>query len=166
MRFSVTSLAAVCALAVSVAPSTADAHDVPYGPAGCGLGHMLLGSDPGIMQILAMTTNGIFYNQSFGITTGTLGCDVGGSGASAAIFIEANREAVAKDVSRGGGETIATIAEIGECSSSEQVGHYLQGQFGTIFPDAGVSDHTVGETIVGLMTNHAGLNCKAFEPAS
>ena len=39
-----------------------------YGLAGCGLGSMLIGSKPGIVQIFASTTNGSFGTQTFGIT--------------------------------------------------------------------------------------------------
>jgi len=145
--------------------TTSDAHDVPYGPAGCGLGHMLMGNDAGIMQILAATTNGIVANQAFGITTGTLGCDVGGGSGGAQIFIESNREAVAKDVARGAGETIANLSQIGECSNSEVLGTYLQSNFDQIFSDATVSDHVVGERIVDLMETADQLNCTGLDPA-
>ena len=43
-----------------------------YGTAGCGLGSMAFGDQPGGIQILAATTNGILGNQTFGITFGTL----------------------------------------------------------------------------------------------
>ena len=146
--------------------TAAQAHEVPYGPGGCGAGSMLLGNEAGIMQIVAMTTNGLSGNQTFGITTGTLGCDVGGSSDSAAIFVEANREAVAKDVSRGSGETIVTLAEIGECGDAAMLGSYLQGEFDSIFPNAAVSDHTVGTTIVDLMTANGELSCVALSEES
>ena len=58
------------------------------------------------------------------ITTGTLGCDVGGSG-SAKIFIQSNREAVAKDMSRGSGDTLNSLAEIGGCSNPDALSSYL-----------------------------------------
>lgn len=43
-----------------------------YGMAGCGLGSVLMGSRGA--QISAGTTNGTSYNQSFGISFGTLNC--------------------------------------------------------------------------------------------
>ena len=127
---------------------------------------MLMGNDAGIMQLLAATTNyAVSYNQAFGITTGTLGCDVGGGSDGAQIFIETNREAVAKDVARGAGETIANLSQIGECSNSDVLGTYLQSNFDQIFSDATVSDHVVGERIVELMETAEQLNCAGLDPA-
>jgi hypothetical protein len=137
--------------ALFLGSSTARAEEVPYGPAGCGLGSMIIGNDPGIMQIFAMTTNGISANQLFGITTGTLGCDVGGDGKTAKVFVEGNREAVAKDISRGSGESIATLSRIGGCSSDVALGAYLQQNFEVIFPGAHVSDAAVADGVVDLM---------------
>jgi len=149
---------------IATGMSDAEAHEVPYGPAGCGLGHMIVGNKSGFTQLLAATTNGYFGFQAFGITTGTLDCDVSGGDGSAMIFIEANREAVAKDISRGSGETIVSLAEIASCEDSDTLGTYLQSRFDTIFPDAAVSDHQVSENIVQLMQENTELNCSAVSP--
>ena len=46
---------------------------------GCGLGSMLWAGQSGVVpKILAATTNGTSGNQTFGITTGTLGCQADG----------------------------------------------------------------------------------------
>src|SRR5512145_696073 len=70
-------LASVLALA-----STASAQGLKgtgtYGAAGCGLGSMVFGNQPGFFQLLAGTTNHIiFFNQFFGITFGTSNCSPG-----------------------------------------------------------------------------------------
>ncbi len=137
--------------ALLLGSTPARAEEVPYGPAGCGLGSMIIGNDPGIMQIFAMTTNGISANQLFGITTGTLGCDVGGDGKTAKVFVEGNREALAKDISRGSGESLATLSRIGGCSGDAALGSYLQQNFEVIFPGAHVSDSSVADGVVDLM---------------
>ena len=49
-----------------------------YGMAGCGLGSLAF--EPGEGQISAATTNGTFYNQFFGISSGTLNCVDGAIG--------------------------------------------------------------------------------------
>jgi hypothetical protein len=152
-----TALAITSIALIAAQPSDAQA-DVPYGPAGCGLGHMVVGADPGIVQLVAMTTNGVFSNQMFGITSGTLGCDVGGTG-SAMIFIQANREAVAKDMSRGSGDTLSSLAEIGGCSNPDALSSYLQTNFDLVFTDVTVSDQSVGERVVALMTDNQDLQC-------
>src|ERR1051326_4600599 len=85
-----------------------------YGTAGCGLGSLLFHDKPGIVQVLAATTNSTFGSQTFGITTGTSNCEDTKSGsASAKAFIQANREAVSKDIARGSGETISSLYTLG-----------------------------------------------------
>src|SRR5690242_3164224 len=107
-----------------------------YGDAGCGLGSMAFGEQQGAIQILAATTNGLFGTQTFGISSGTSNCQGLSGGAQASkVFIEANREALAKDISRGAGETIGTLTWLNGCSDSRTVGATLQKQFKAIFPD-------------------------------
>ena len=131
-----------------------------YGDAGCGLGSMLFGNKPGIIQVLAATTNGFFGTQTFGITTGTSNC--GGSAAGIAAtkaFIETNREALAKDISRGQGETVANLATLSGCSDASALGGSLQRNFSSIFPSAGVSDVQVSDSVVRVMKSDSSLAC-------
>jgi hypothetical protein len=133
-----------------------------YGSAGCGLGAVLIGDQPGIVQIFAATLNGCFGSQTFGITTGTLNC-----GAAAAdevsqrtkVFVEANREVLAKDISRGQGETIADLAAIAGCGNPEAVGTSLQSRFQTIFPSADASSEHVTQTLLETLKSDASLAC-------
>ena len=132
-----------------------------YGPAGCGLGAMLIGNKPGFVQVFAATTNGIFGNQTFGITSGTLGC-----GASATVtvastkqYIQSNRQAFAKDVARGQGETVANLASLAGCSNPAQVGVRLQANYKSIFPVSNVSDTQVSENAVAVLRADATLAC-------
>ena len=47
--------------------------------AGCGVGNLIFKDNNSVApQVLAATTNGTFGNQTFGITSGTLGCTGGG----------------------------------------------------------------------------------------
>src|SRR5574342_1025714 len=127
----------LCAVAATVLGSAA-AVAAPYGDAGCGLGSLVFGDKPGFVQVLAATTNGIFASQTFGITTGTLNCGgMGGGGSDKVVkaFVEVNREALAKDIARGQGETIHTLSVIGGCQDSAAVGASLQKNFQTIFPN-------------------------------
>jgi len=83
-----------------------------YGTAGCGLGSMAFGNQKGGIQILAATTNNIFGTQTFGITSGTSNCGTSVFASGTKNFVEANREALAKDISRGTGESIGALAVI------------------------------------------------------
>ncbi|MCG8419588.1 MAG: DUF3015 domain-containing protein [Proteobacteria bacterium] len=159
-------LSVTCAVVLLTATSNsalADAHTSgpAYGPAGCGLGAMLLGSNPGFVQVFAATTNGTFGNQTFGITSGTLGCanTAGGAGSTAA-FVETNREVLVKDISRGSGETIAALSTLAGCSDPTLVGRTLQSNFSTIFPSAAVSDKQVGNNVVSVLRDDKALACR------
>ena len=137
------------------------ANAAGYGAAGCGLGSMVFGNKPGAMQILAATTNGTFASQTFGITTGTSNCDgslMGGAGAK--VFIEANKEALAKDISRGQGETLKNLASLAGCADSSAVGGALQKQFSTIFPSAATPVETVSDSILQTLKSQPSLACK------
>src|SRR5262245_33867532 len=153
------SLAAACMLFVAAnGPVRADGG---YGAAGCGLGAILIGSKPGFMQLFAGTTNGLFGNQSFGITSGTLGCaGPPAPGTTAAkTYIETNRQAFAKDVARGQGETIANLSQLAGCADQSAVAAKLQANFKTVFPTASATDTQVSSATVTLLKSDASLKC-------
>lgn len=83
---------------------------------GCGVGSLIFKGQSGVApQILAVTTNGSFGNQTFGITTGTLGCSQDGvvhSNMKTAMFIDGNKDQLARDMSAGSGETLAALSHL------------------------------------------------------
>ncbi len=114
---------------------------------GCGLGSIVFKGQSGMIpQLLAVTTNGTFGTQTFGISSGTSGCDQNGriSGGTGRIFVflEKNLEQFAIDAARGQGETIETIAEL-TGNSSEKVGSVIKENFAFIFDTPDVSAVTV-----------------------
>ena len=150
-------LALVAAAAVSTSAQAAGG----YGTAGCGLGAVILGDKPGFTQVFAATLNDILlWNQTFGITFGTLNCGGPASSALAAKnFIETNREALAKDIARGQGETVKNLATISGCADSAAVGATLQKNFTNIFPSAGTSDTQVSDSIITTLQSDKALAC-------
>jgi hypothetical protein len=131
-----------------------------YGTAGCGLGSILFGAKPGIVQIFAATTNGTSANQTFGITSGTSNCvDANGGTASARAFVETNREALAKDIARGSGETLASLSSLAGCGDSKAVGTKLQKNFKKIFPNARATNVAVSESVISTLKSDATLAC-------
>ena len=154
-------LLSVVAVSTLFVASHREARADGYGPAGCGLGAMLIGSKPGIMQVLAATTNGIFGNQTFGITSGTLGCGAAPAVAvsSAKSYIETNRQSFAKDVARGQGETIANLSQIAGCADTTAVAAKLQANFKTVFPSSSASDVQVSTATVDLLKSDVSLRC-------
>ncbi|HNI63786.1 MAG TPA: DUF3015 family protein, partial [Agitococcus sp.] len=81
---------------------------------GCGWGTMVWAGQSGVApKVLAATTNGTSYNQTFGITSGTAGCQADGvitSRARLGMFMSTNSERLARDMSVGRGETLEVLA--------------------------------------------------------
>ena len=105
-------LAPLCASLV-MAQSNTDT-----GP-GCGLGKELwagANNQKSIgVQVMAATTNGTFGNQTFGISSGTSGCTNNGTLLSehkVTVFASANFDNLSQDMARGGGEHLASFAEL------------------------------------------------------
>jgi hypothetical protein len=151
------------ALATLLAAAPAFAQGVKgtgaYGAAGCGLGSLVFGNQPGAVQILAATTNGTFGSQTFGITTGTSNCGPGMMAQGTKDFVEANREVLAKDISRGQGEAIGALAVINACQDSKKVGAALQANFSSIFPSENATNEQVTDAIVKTLHSDAALGC-------
>jgi len=109
-----------------------------FGRGGCGLGSMIMGRRGN--QVFAATTNSISL-QTFAISSGTSNC-----GARERIehtmndFIEANKIALANDIARGNGETIASLSEILQCSNTNYFGLTLQANYRHIFGEIKVND--------------------------
>jgi hypothetical protein len=131
-----------------------------YGAAGCGLGSMAFGSQPGLVQVLAATTNGLFGTQTFGITSGTSNCGPGMVAAGTRNFVEANREALAKDMSRGQGETIGALTWMAGCSSSQSVGAALQQRYTAIIPSETASSQEIADKLVETLKADKSLGCQ------
>lgn len=139
-----------------------------YGTAGCGLGSIVFGSKPGFVQVFAATTNSTFGTQTFGITSGTSNCTGGVvSVASTRAFVETNREAVAKDIARGSGETLEGLAKLAGCKDHRAMGKELQAKYATIFTSAKISDRAVSENVVKVLEGSK-LSCStlARKPAT
>jgi hypothetical protein len=110
-----------------------------YGAAGCGLGAIVFGSKPGIVQVLAATTNGTFASQTFGITTGTSECGGG------AIKVQAEQKVYAynnfgqlqKEIAQGRGERLQTLAYLMGCNAKtvETFSTVAQKNYSQIFSD-------------------------------
>ena len=122
---------------------------------GCGLGSTVFKGQRGVIpQILAVTTNGTSANQTFGITSGTLGCDpngriTGGTG-KVLVFLENNVDAFAFDVAKGNGETIDAIAQIAKIDSKEAA-KILKDNFNELFADENVDVVALSEQVAKLL---------------
>jgi hypothetical protein len=97
--------------ALAVNPGTSAYGDGP----GCGLGAQIFNEKNILHQVLAATTNGSFGTQTFGITTGTLGCSNNGkfvSNEHATMFANLNFDNLSQEMAQGGGEHLASLATL------------------------------------------------------
>jgi hypothetical protein len=128
---------------------------------GCGLGTMLFknnGDNSTLIQTFQATTNGIFGNQTFGITTGTSECKHPSQFASNERmneFVLANMDNLAKDIAMGKGETLDAFAELMgvPVEKRPEFAAKLQSSFGKIY----TSDHVV---MANVMDNIATVSAK------
>jgi hypothetical protein len=118
----------------------------------CGWGSKLFDGSSGIgPQIVGATTNYIFGNQTFGIISGTSGCTQDGvvrSTWKTAMFIDGNRDRLARDMSVGSGETLDSLAHLIGVREQDRAsfGRVLQANVSVIFP----SGSTTGDSVVAL----------------
>ncbi len=129
-----------------------------YGAAGCGLGGMVIGDQPGMIQLVATFLNGICANQTFGITSGTLGCASPGKMAKndqLNEFVAANMDNLAKDIAAGRGETLDAFAELMKVPVSERTAFNkkLQANFSKIFTSDKVVLADVVDNVITVTAN-------------
>ncbi|MEH0862708.1 MULTISPECIES: DUF3015 family protein [Halobacteriovorax] len=122
----------LCAALFTVLTSTAFAA---HGPAGCGLGAVIFEGKSGLaLNALAGITNGIFSNQTFAMSTGTLKCEDAKTARVAAVsFVENNMIALSSDIAKGEGESLdAYLALINATNADKNI---LKSNFDLIFAD-------------------------------
>jgi hypothetical protein len=106
---------------------------------GCGLGSMAWSGQNGLFsQTCAATTNGTFGNQTFGITTGTSNCEQYKTvtfNEKLNVFVADNMGSLAKDMAKGSGEYLNTLAVLMSVPETERTGFYstLQSNFPSIY---------------------------------
>ena len=149
----------VALLFVATIPTLASAQNVGR----CGWGSKLFDGQKGIApQVLAVTTNGTSGNQTFAISSGTSGCTQNGvikSNWRTAAFVDGNVNRLASDVSRGEGETLASLATLLEVDAAHTAAFNteLQSNFAKIFPSTGVESEQVLAAIHDVLKANAEL---------
>lgn len=134
------------------------------GPAGCGLGSAVIFQDANewYEHVMAATTNASSGNQTFGMTSGTLGCeDANGPLANGvAMFLNDNLEPLAIDVAKGHGETLGALADLMGVKGADKAvfNEQMQSHFDTIFANAQVTPTTAYSGIQSVMSNSKELS--------
>ncbi|WP_375749920.1 DUF3015 domain-containing protein [Vibrio sp. HN007] len=135
---------------------------------GCGLGTMLFDGKSGkVSKVVAATTNGTFGNQTFGITFGTLGCDGTGtidSKQKLAMFIDGNMDNLARDIAKGDGETLATLAEVWgiEAQDKASFNALAKQNFAAVYSSENVTSDEVLNNLNTVVANDSQLSAYAM----
>ncbi len=134
MKKILVSLAAVVALSSSAMAGV-------NSQTGCGLGSMIIKDDSSaILLALQATTNGTSANQTFGITSGTLGCKKTKlvMNERAEEFVASNMDQLAKEIALGYGESIDTLAELLKVEDKATFSASLQANYNSIYTSQNV----------------------------
>ncbi len=127
--------------------------------AGCGVGTMIFGDkDSLVFELFAATTNGCFGNQTFGMSSGTLGCaPMKGvvSNEKINLYVADNMDNLAKDMAKGNGEYLETLALLMNVSENEKQVFFtkLQANFNNIYTSSDVKSTEVVKNIEVVLQN-------------
>ena len=103
---------------------------------GCGLGSQIINNDSSaVMLALQATTNGTSGNQTFGITSGTSGCQKTKlvMNDRAAEFVAANMDQLSREIAVGQGESVDTLAELLGATDKSAFALALQSNYNSIY---------------------------------
>ncbi|HBD11999.1 MAG TPA: hypothetical protein DCZ13_07610 [Porticoccaceae bacterium] len=147
-------VAAICAL-----PSLGFA-EAAGGP-NCGWGNMLFEGNSGLGSHLGATlTNGTSGNATFGMSSGTNGCDVSGqlTYGGQSLLAEVMDE-FSEDVARGHGEALNAVAISWGIAQEDRAAFaaLAHENFSTLFPHENVTAQNVATSINQLMKQDAKL---------
>ncbi|MEQ8270562.1 DUF3015 family protein [Algiphilus sp.] len=132
---------------------------MPFGAAladkdiGCGVGTIIWEGQSGVApKVLGATTNGTLGNQTFGISTGSLGCSADGAitvDGRTSMFTSTNLDQLAAEIAAGEGETLDTLATLYKIEGADRdaFAAMAQSNYGTIFSSTEV---TVADVLAGL----------------
>jgi hypothetical protein len=143
----------VCAAVIALMPAAAFAGKADNNVGSCGWGSKLFDGQSGVApQVLAATTNGTSGNQTFGVTTGSSGCSQDGTVKSTwktAMYIDGNKEKLARDMSIGSGESLESLAAVMGVRDEHKPAFFrvTKDNYAKIFSDANVS---TGMVLVSL----------------
>jgi hypothetical protein len=113
--------------------------------------------------VAAVTTNGTFGNQTFGITSGTSGCTQDGAVSTnwkTSLFIDGNKESLARDMSVGSGESLDSLAHLLGVESQDRAAfnRVAKENMGRIFPSHDVSTQQVSAALREVLGSNAQLS--------
>jgi len=120
---------------------------------GCGLGSMLIQDDSSaVMLALQATTNGTSGNQTFGITSGTSGCQKTKfvMNEKAERFVASNMDQISKEIAKGHGESIDTLAELLNVEDKATFAASLQSNYSKIYSSSKATMSEVLDNVASI----------------
>ena len=113
--------------------------------AGCGLGKKLFEGQKGLIpNILAATTNGTSGNNTFGMTSGTSGCNADSvvkEQYEQEMFVAQNIDSLSQDMAMGGGQYLHAMANLMGCGDGQfsDFASLTQAKYEVLLPSAGTA---------------------------
>jgi hypothetical protein len=141
------------------------AENPDTGP-GCGLGKLVwadYGKQKSIgPQVLQSTTNGTSGSQTFGISSGTSGCTNDGTIMAeykVNVFAAANYETLSQEMAQGGGEHLASLAELMGIPETHRPDFFslAQVQYATLIQSRDATPEGMIKTLQSAMLTHPRL---------
>lgn len=142
--------------AVTLMPGYSAAQSTFDTNVGCGLGNMILKEkDTTVFQVLAVTTNGTFGNQTFGISSGTLGCTQPTRfvyNERLNKFVADNMDTLAMDIAAGEGEALSALTELMNVPADKKASFksILQSSFKKIYTSDNIQSADVIDNIADI----------------
>ncbi|MDX1803188.1 MAG: DUF3015 domain-containing protein [Alcanivorax sp.] len=144
-------------IAAALLGSSASAFAVAPGGPGCGWGNLLFEGKSGMpIHLLATIVNGTSGNATFGMTTGTNGCDTSGAltySGQSLLAMNGVMEEVAQDMATGQGEALTALSvSMGvQSQDREHFNSVMHDNFASIFPNQDVTAADVMSNINQVM---------------
>lgn len=144
-------------LAAALAGASVSAHAVAPGGPGCGWGNLLFEGKSGTpIHLLATIVNGTSGNATFGMTSGTNGCDTSGDltyGGKSLLAMNGVMEEVAQDMATGHGEALTALSvSMGiPQQDRDRFNLVMHANFASIFPSQDVNANQVMDHITAVM---------------
>lgn len=124
---------------------------------GCGLGWQVLKKHSLVSSVLRSTTNGLFFNQTFGMTSGTSGCarhSLVKNESRGIHFVEANYHQLMIDMAQGKGEYLMGLAKAVDYKGDMATfGKLIQKNYGKLFTSLNTTPLQLYQNFKNLFIN-------------
>ncbi|HET6518462.1 MAG TPA: DUF3015 domain-containing protein [Geminicoccaceae bacterium] len=159
---------AALGLALAATGASAQGQGETANSVGCGVGTILFDGQRGVApQVLAATTNGSFGNQTFGVSSGTLGCTRDGvvrPPTEVRMLSVSSLDDLAREMARGEGETLNSLAALMGIEEEDRPAFFAatRANFDRLFPSPDTTADAMLVALNDVLTGDAVLRRYAF----